>query len=139
MGRVIRGLSKNARFVAVDTTDIVQEAMEIHHCNLLAADSFGRLLTVASLMGNSLKGEDILTLRTDTNGQIKNILVTADSNGNVKGYLSNNTPDVSDTPLLGEGMLKVIKDFGLKDPYIGFCQMSSHGLAYDLSGYFYTS
>lgn len=139
MGRVIRGLSKNARFVAVDTTDIVQEAMEIHHCNLLAADSFGRLLTVASLMENSLKGEDILTLRTDTNGQIKNILVTADSNGNVKGYLSNNTPDVSDTPLLGEGMLKVIKDFGLKDPYIGFCQMSSHGLAYDLSGYFYTS
>lgn len=139
MGRVIRGLSKNARFIAVDTTDIVQKAMEIHHCNILAADSFGRILTVASLMGNSLKGEDILTLRTDTDGQIKNILVTADSNGNVKGYISNPTPDVSDVALLGEGTLKVIKDFGLKDPYIGFCQITNHGLAYDLSGYFYSS
>lgn len=65
--------------------------------------------------------------------------MTADSDGNVKGYVSNPTPDVSDVALLGEGTLKVIKDFGLKDPYIGYCQTKQYGLAYDLSGYFYSS
>lgn len=139
MGRMIRGVSKNAKFLAVDTTDIVQEAMRIHESNLLAADSFGRVLTVASMLGASLKGEDILTLRLDTDGQIKNVLVTADSQGNVKGYISENQPTSLEEPVLGIGTLKVIKDFGLKEPYIGVCELSGKGLAYDLSNYFYTS
>ena len=139
MGRVIRGISKNAKFLAVDTTDIVQEAMDIHRCNVLAADAFGRVLTVASMMGSSLKGTDVLSLRLDSDGQIKNILATADSQGNVKGYLSDPEPNSLEEPVLGQGSLKVIKDFGLKEPYIGFCSLSKNGLAYDLSNYFYSS
>lgn len=139
MGRIIRGISKNAKFLAVDTTDIVQEAMRIHHCNLLAADIFGRVLTVASMMGSSLKGKEVLSLRLDSDGQIKHIIATADSAGNVKGYLSESEPSSLKESILGEGTLKVMKDLGLKEPYIGFCTLSKHGLAYDLSSYFYTS
>lgn len=139
MGRMIRGISKNAKFLAVDTTDIVQKAMRIHHCNLLATDVFGRVLTVASMMSSSLKGKEVLSLRLDNNGQIENILAIADSDGNVKGYLSDPEPRSLKEAIIGEGTLKVIKDLGLKDPYIGFCTLSKYGLAHDLSGYFYTS
>ena len=68
MGKLIRGVSKNARFFVVDTTDIVQEAQNIHKCSPTAIDAFGRLLTAGVIMGSTLKGNDVLTLRTDTNG-----------------------------------------------------------------------
>lgn len=139
MGRMIRGVSKNARFVAVDTTDIVQEAMKIHSMNMLAADAFGKVATMAMLLGSSLKGEDILTLRLDSDGQIANIVVTSDSKGHIKGYVSNSNPDVREQAILGKGTMKVIKDFGLKEPYTGFCSLTEKGLAYDVSNYFYHS
>lgn len=147
MGKLIRGVSKNARFFVVDTTDIVQEAQNIHKCSPTAIDAFGRLLTAGVIMGSTLKGDDVLTLRTDTNGQLNNMVVTADANGGVKGYLSNPNVDVplkdngkSDVGrLVGQGILKIIKDMGLKEPYVGLSEMNSGEIAQDLAYYFYNS
>lgn len=147
MGKLIRGVSKNARFFVVDTTDIVQEAQNIHKCSPTAIDAFGRLLTAGVIMGSTLKGNDVLTLRTDTNGLLNNMVVTADANGGVKGYLSNPTADVplkdngkSDVGgLVGQGILKIIKDMGLKEPYVGQCQLQTGEIAEDLTYYFATS
>ena len=147
MGKLIRGVSKNARFFVVDTTDIVQEAQNIHKCSPTAIDAFGRLLTAGVIMGSTLKGNDVLTLRTDTNGLLNNMVVTADANGGVKGYLSNPTADVplkdngkSDVGgLVGKGILKIIKDMGLKEPYVGLSEINSGEIAQDLAYYFYNS
>lgn len=70
MGKLIRGASKTLDFV-VDSTDVVQEALNIHKCSPTAIDAFGRLLTAGIIMGSTLKGNDILTLRTDTDGIFK--------------------------------------------------------------------
>lgn len=146
MGKLIRGVSKNARFFVVDTTDIVQEAQNIHKCSPTAIDAFGRLLTAGVIMGSTLKGNDVLTLRTDTNGLLNNMVVTADTNG-VKGYLSNPTADVplkdngksNVGGLVGQGILKIIKDMGLKEPYVGLSEINSGEIAQDLAYYFYNS
>lgn len=147
MGKLIRGVSKNARFFVVDSTDVVQKALDIHKCSPTAIDAFGRLLTAGIIMGSTLKGTDILTLRTDTDGQLNNMVVTADSNGGVKGYLSNPTADVplkdngkSDVAgLVGKGILKIIKDMGLKEPYVGLSEIKSGEIAQDIAYYYYNS
>lgn len=147
MGKLIRGVSKNARFFVVDTTDIIQEAQNIHKCSPTAIDAFGRLLTAGVIMGSTLKGNDVLTLRTDTNGLLNNMVVTADSNGGVKGYLSSPNADIplkdngkSDVGgLVGQGILKIIKDMGLKEPYVGLSEIKSGEIAQDLAYYFYNS
>lgn len=147
MGKIIRGVSKNARFFVVDSTDVVQEALNIHKCSPTAIDAFGRLLTAGIIMGSTLKGDDLLTLRTDTNGPVNNMVVTADSNGGVKGYLSNPEVDVplrdngkSDVAsLVGKGILKIIKDLGLKEPYVGLSEIKSGEIAQDIAYYYYNS
>lgn len=147
MGKIIRGVSRNARFFVVDSTDVVQEALNIHKCSPTAIDAFGRLLTAGIIMGSTLKGDDLLTLRTDTNGPVNNMVVTADSNGGVKGYLSNPEVDVplkdngkSDVAsLVGKGILKIIKDLGLKEPYVGLSEIKSGEIAQDIAYYYYNS
>ncbi|MEG2486743.1 MAG: Hsp33 family molecular chaperone HslO [Cetobacterium sp.] len=146
MSRLIRGVSKNARFVLVDTKDIVQEALDIHRCSPTAISAFGRLLSAAVMMGATLKGDDILTLRTTTNGPLSNMVATLNKNG-VKGYVSNpeadlpskenGQPDVQN--LVGQGTLHVIKDLGLKDPYVGVSTITSGEIAYDIAYYYVTS
>ena len=71
MGRLIRGLSKNARFFVADTTDVVQKALDIHKYDEYSMKTFGKFCTLAAIMGATLKGEDKLTIRTDTDGYIK--------------------------------------------------------------------
>lgn len=137
MGRLIRGTSKNARFFIADTTDIVQEAMDIHKYDIYSGDIFGKFCTLAVLMGSTLKGKDKLTLRTDTEGYIKNIIVNSDSLGNIKGYLVNETEGNYDS--LGKGMMRVIKDMGLKEPYTAIADIDYSKLANDISYYFYNS
>lgn len=146
MSKLIRGVSKNARFVLVDTKDIVQEALDIHKCNPTAISAFGRLLSAGVMMGATLKGNDILTLRTMTDGPLSSMVVTVDKNG-VKGYVSNpeadlpakenGQPDVQ--ALVGRGTLNVIKDLGLKDPYVGVSTIESGEIAYDIAYYYVTS
>lgn len=147
MGKLIRGTSLNARFFAVDSTDVVQEALNIHHCSPTAIDAFGRLLTAGILMGSTLKGDNLLTLRTDTNGPLNTMVITANSKGEVKGYLSNPTVDVplkdngkSDVAkLVGTGILKIIKDLGIKHPYVGLSEIKSGEIAQDIAYYYYES
>jgi len=147
MGKLLRGSSKNARFFIVDTKDIVQEALDIHRCSPTAIKAFGRLLTGAVMMGETLKGDDLLTLRTNTDGLLNQMLVTTDANGNIKGYLSEpevdlelkagEVPKVGD--LVGKGTLTVIKDMGLKEPYVGVSQIVNGEIGEDIAYYYYTS
>jgi molecular chaperone Hsp33 len=147
LSKIIRGVSKNARFFLVDSTNIVQEALDIHKCSPTAIDAFGRLLTAGVMMGSTLKGKDLLTLRTDTDGPLDNMVVTADSDGGVKGYVSNPSADVVLTDngksnvgaLIGKGMLRIIKDMGLKEPYVGMSPIDSGEIAQDLAYYFFNS
>ena len=146
--RIIRGVSKNARFFVINSTDVVQEALEIHKCSPTAIAGFGRFLTAGLIMGASLKGDDKLSLITDTDGPVNNMVVTADANGHIKGYLSNpqadlplkpivNQPDVAN--LIGKGSLRVIKDMGLKEPYCGLSEIQTGEIATDIAYYYVTS
>ena len=146
--RIIRGVSKNARFFVINSTDVVQKALEIHKCSPTAIAGFGRFLTAGLIMGASLKGDDKLSLITDTDGPVNNMVVTADSEGHIKGYLSNpqadlppkpivNQPDVAN--LIGKGSLRVIKDMGLKEPYCGLSEIKSGEIAMDIAYYYVTS
>ena len=134
-------------YVAV-TTDLVEEAVSIHDTTPVASAALGRVLTAAGLMGIMLKSdEDKLTVNFKGNGQARQILATAHGDGTVKGYIAN--PYV-DLPLkengkldvggaLGEGELTVIKDLGLKEPYMGTIALVSGEIADDLTAYFYIS
>ena len=146
--RIIRGVSKNARFFVINSTDVVQKALEIHKCSPTAIAGFGRFLTAGLIMGASLKGDDKLSLITDTDGPVNNMVVTADANGHIKGYLSNpqadlplkpivNQPDVAN--LIGKGSLRVIKDMGLKEPYCGLSEIQTGEIATDIAYYYVTS
>ena len=137
MGRLIRGTSKNARFFIADTTDIVQEAAAIHKYDKYSMGVFGKFCTLAVLMGATLKGEDKLTIRTDTEGYIKNIVVNSDASGNIKGYLANT--DAENVEHLGKGMMRIIKDMGLKEPYVAITDIDYTNLPNDISAFFYNS
>jgi molecular chaperone Hsp33 len=128
------------------TTELVKEAFKIHDTYPVVTAAFGRVLTGAAIMGSMLKGDkDVLTIQIKGDGPIGDILVTADSKANVKGYVNN--PHV-DLPLKedgklnvgkavgNKGLLSIIKDIGLKDPYIGQVNLASGEIAEDLTLYF---
>lgn len=149
MAKLIRGVSKNARFWVIDSKDIVQHAENIHEMSPTAIAAFGRLLTAGAIMGTNLKGEDLLTLRIDSEGPIKQMVVTATSNGDVKGYVNNPEADLplkeNGHPnvggLVGAGTLRVIKDMGLRnaDPYMGISDLQTGEIAEDIAYYLFTS
>ena len=140
--------SGSYRVYVTVTTDLVQDAVSIHDTTPVASAALGRVLTAAGLMGIMLKSdEDKLTVNFKGNGQARQILATAHGDGTVKGYIAN--PYV-DLPLkengkldvggaLGEGELTVIKDLGLKEPYMGTIALVSGEIADDLTAYFYIS
>ena len=150
MSKVLIGMDKSRSF-RVDltiTTDMVETARKIHMTTPLATAGMGRVLTAAGIMGVMLKNkEDKLTLIIKGDGPAKQILATADGDGNVKGYIAN--PDV-DLPLtkegkldvggsIGIGDLTVIKDLGLKEPYMGTIALVNGEIAEDLTAYFFIS
>lgn len=130
------------------TTDMVEEARNIHQTTPLATAGLGRVLTGAGLMALMLKNDsDKLTVQFKGDGPAKQILATAYADGRVKGYIAN--PNV-DLPLrddyhldvggsLGIGELTVIKDIGLKDPYIGTIALATGEIADDLTAYYFIS
>ncbi len=130
------------------STDMVQEAVDIHGCSHTAAAALGRTITAAGLMGLMLKGEnDKLTVQIKGDGPAKEILASANSRGEVKGYISD--PGV-ELPLtesgklnvsgaIGNGTLTVIKDLGLKEPYVGRIDLVSGEIAEDFTQYFMAS
>lgn len=135
------------RAFAAVTTDMVEEARQRHGTSPVATAALGRLLTGGVMMGSMMKNEeDMLTLQIKCSGQIGGLTVTADSQGNVKGYVHN--PDVMLPPkngkldvggALGQGVLTVIKDMGLKEPYSGQTILQTGEIAEDLTYYFATS
>ena len=136
------------RAFAATTRGLVEYARSIHGTSPVATAALGRLLTAGSMMGSMMKGDnDILTLQIKGNGPIGGITVTADSKGGVKGYAfepevlihakDNGKLDVSGA--IGEGMLSVIKDMGLKEPYAGQTHLVSGEIAEDLTYYFAAS
>ena len=135
------------RAFAATTKELVETAREHHNTSPVATAALGRLLTAGAMMGSMMKNEtDMLTLQVRGDGPLGGITVTADSKGDVKGYVNN--PDVMLPPkngkldvggAVGIGLLQVIKDMGLKEPYSGQTILVSSEIAEDLTYYFANS
>lgn len=146
---IVRATAANAqiRAFAASTTELVEEARRRHNTSPVATAALGRLLTAGAMMGSMMKNPtDVLTLQVQCGGPIGGMTVTADSKGEVKGYVHN--PDVMLPPkngkldvggALGPGFLNVIKDMGLKEPYSGQTILQTGEIAEDLTYYFATS
>lgn len=132
----------------VETTELVETARKIHSLNPTPVAALGRVLTMATMMGTMLKedGEKI-TVQVLGNGPLKGILVSANNLGEVKGYVGN---PLAEAPLnangklnvraiVGEGQLNVIKDIGLKEPYVGNVPLQTSEIAEDFAYYYATS
>lgn len=147
---IIRATAANSQiraFVAV-TTDVVETARKAHNTSPVATAALGRLLTGGAMMGTMMKGDkDILTLQIHAGGPLQGITVTADSKGNVKGYVGNpnvcipaNSKGKLDVAgAVGVGFMNIIKDMGLKEPYMGQVALQTSEIADDLTYYFATS
>ncbi|MCI5687815.1 Hsp33 family molecular chaperone HslO [Anaerovoracaceae bacterium 42-11] len=150
MSKVITAIDRSGSYSVslTITTDMVEEARKIHNTTPLATAAMGRVLTGAGLMSLDLKSdENKLTVQFKGDGPARQILATAYGDGRVKGYISN--PDV-ELPLradghldvgasLGIGDLTVIKDLGMKEPYVGTIALVSGEIADDLTAYHYIS
>ena len=147
---IVRAMAANqqVRAFAATTRDVVETARAAHNTSPVATAALGRLLTAGTLMGSMMKNEkDMLTIQIKCDGPIQGLTVTADIAGNVKGYVEN--PNVMLPPsakgkldvanALGLGVLNVIKDMGLKEPYVGQTILTTSEIAEDLTYYFATS
>lgn len=151
MGKLIRCISTDGTLtvMAADTTDIVNEAVKIHQTSAVTSAALGRLLTAASLMGSALKGkDDSVTIKINGSGPAGTVLAVSDSCGNVRGYVQNSVVEIplNDKGKLDvkgavgtNGSLTVIKDLGLKEPYVGQIPIVSGEIAEDITQYYATS
>lgn len=144
---VVRAIAAegSVRAFAASTTNIVREARELHSLSPVASAALGRTMTGAAMMAKLLKGEkDTMTIQVKGDGPLGGLVVITDPQSNVRGYVYN--PDV-DLPLnekgkldvsaaIGKGYLNVIKDLGLREPYIGYVRLVSGEIAEDLTYYF---
>ena len=147
---IVRATAANAqiRAFACTSRETVEAARAHHDTTPVATAALGRLLLGGAMMGAMLKGEkDVLTLQVHASGPLQGMTVTADAFGHVKGYVNN--PYV-DLPLnakgkldvagaVGVGFMNVIKDLGLKEPYVGQTVLQTSEIAEDLTFYFATS
>ncbi len=136
------------RAFAATTRDTVERARQLHDTSPVATAALGRLMTAALMMGIDLKGEkDLITLKINCDGPIGGLLVTADSKGRVKGYVNdpqvmlpaNSIGKLDVGGALGGGVLNVIKDIGLREPYVGQTLLKTGEIAEDLTYYFAAS
>lgn len=149
--RIIKGLAYDGRvnIIAMESTELCEEARKIHSLSPVCTAAFGRLLTITALMGNQMKAENNkLTIQVKANGPIGTMLTVANNIPVVKGYVINPAVDL---PLnefgkldvsgaVGtEGFIYVTKDIGLKDPYIGISPIISGELGDDFANYFVNS
>ena len=136
------------RAFAITSKEMVEEARRDHGTSPVITAALGRLLSGAAMMGSMMKGEkDLLTVQIQCSGPVKGLTVTANTKGEVKGFAM--VPDV-ELPLndkgkldvggaLGLGVMSVIKDMGLKEPYVGQIALQTGEIAEDLTYYFATS
>ena len=147
---IVRGTAADGqvRAFAATTRNLVEEARKMHNTSPVASAALGRLLTAGAMMGSMMKGEkDLITLQIRGDGPIGGLVVTADSKARVKGYVHN--PNVMLPPsaegkldvggAVGHGMLQVIRDVGLKEPYVGQVDLISGEIAEDITCYFAVS
>ncbi|MEG1996144.1 MAG: Hsp33 family molecular chaperone HslO [Oscillospiraceae bacterium] len=148
MGKIVRMISKDGSVVvcAIDSADIVGEIEKVHTTSAVVTAALGRLATAASIMGYMLKGEnDTITLRMNGNGPTGTLIAVSDYHGNVKADVVNPLVEL-DLNAEGkldvkgavgvDGTLSVIKDLGLKEPYIGQIQIVSGEIAQDITQYY---
>lgn len=147
MGEIVRIMTTDGLVMASAITgaDIVARAREIHHTSPTATAALGRSLLACSMMGNQLKGEDnSLTLQIRGDGPLGGITCVSDSQGNVRGYAVNPQADVPRKQegkldvggAVGAGSLTIIKDLGMRDPYVGSIALVSGEIAEDVTAYF---
>ena len=151
MGKLVRCISEDGTLtaMALDSTDIVAEAERIHQTSAVTSAALGRLLTAASMMGDQLKGADqSITLRFNGGGPAGRVLAVADSRGNARGYVGE---PIVELPLNAkgkldvagavgtDGTLTVVKDLGMKEPYVGQIPLVSGEIAEDITQYFAAS
>lgn len=147
---IVRATAADNRIRAFAATSgrLVEQARKAHNTSPVATAALGRLLTAGAMMGIMMKGDDhLLTIKIQGSGPIKGLTVTADSKGNVKGYVFR--PGVMLPPsaagklnvggAVGEGVLSVIRDTGLKEPYVGQTILVGGEIAEDLTYYFASS
>lgn len=147
---IVRATAANnqIRAFAATTRNLVEHARAAHNTSPVATAALGRLLTAGAMMGTMMKGEkDLLTLQIKAGGPLNGITVTADSKGNVKGYVgnpnvvlhANDKGKLDVAGAVGVGFLNVIKDMGMKEPYAGQTMLQTSEIAEDLTYYFATS
>ncbi len=148
MGKLVRTISHEGGVIciAVDSTDAIAKMEQIHKTSAVITAAEGRLLTAASIMGTLLKSkDDSITLRMEGNGPVGHLIAVSDGSGNVKGYMTN---PVVELPLNAkgkldvagavgnDGFLYVIRDMGMKEPYIGQVPIVSGEIAEDITSYY---
>lgn len=151
MDRIIRCITTDGSLMAsaVETTDIVYTAQQIHRTSAVTTAALGRMLSAASLMGNMLKKKDaVVTLKIKGNGPAGAVVAIADSTGNCRGYVehpevslpnkSNGKLDVG-AAIGADGLLSVMRDLGEGEPYIGQVELVSGEIGEDISQYFAVS
>ncbi len=148
---IVNAITSNGaiRVVAADTTELCNRAQEIHKMSPTAAAALGRTLTAAAIMGSMLKSaDDSLTIQLSGGGPIGKVVAVGDGNANVKGYVGNPLVDLplNDKGKLDvggaigrDGMLGIIRDLGLKEPYVGQVPLVNGEVAEDLTQYYATS
>lgn len=151
MGKLVRMIDNEGTLsiMAVDSTDIVTEMREIHGTSKVCSAALGRMLTAATMMGSMLKGKDnSITVKINGKGPAGSVVAVSDSNGGVKGCIdhpkielplkSNGKLDVSGA-VGTDGSLTVIKDLGLREPYIGQIPITTGEIAEDITSYYAAS
>lgn len=148
---IIRGINKDRtiRIFVANSTNLVEKARNIHNTSPTATAALGRALTGAAIMGVTMKDDkDSLTFKINGDGPIGSIVTVANNRGEVKGYVDNPSADIPSRSdgkldvggLVGKnGQLVVIRDLGLKEPYVGMANLISGEIAEDLVNYFYIS
>ena len=147
MGKIVRAINQNQtmRMYAIESTDMVQEAVKIHRTTPVASAALGRVLTAASMMGLMMKNDkDKLTFQIKGDGPLGGLVSVAYANGQTKAYPLNPVVDLPTKvngkldvgAAVGQGKLTVIKDFGLKEPYVGQTDLVNGEIAEDLTAYY---
>ncbi len=150
MDIIVRATAADAqiRVFCAYTKDMVEEARKRHNTSPVCTAALGRLMTAASMMGSMLKNDtDLLTVKIESDGPIEGITVTADSKGFVKGYVgnplvilpANSIGKLDVAGAVGVGYLDVIKDLGLKEPYVGQTELQTGEIAEDITYYYASS
>lgn len=150
MDKIIRCITSDGAVMvsAIDSTDIVYKASVIHGTSPVASAALGRLLSAASMMGAQLKSSKAsINVRFEGDGELGAFMAVADSDGNVKGFVTNpdcptthyNSGKLNVAAAVGSGIVSVMKDFGEGEPYIGKIPIVSGEIAEDITNYYATS